>query len=286
MKKKLDEMAVTVVGVGQIGGSFVLALKDNQIGKKIIGVDKKEVIEGFPHGEIFDSLTCELESAVHEADFIFLAVPVLTILKLLPTVVSHMKPEAVLLDSGSTKKEIVTLMKRYPEQILIGGHPMTGREKHGFESASPDLLNKKMFALVFPTAKSLEGKEIVFSLLERIGALPMEIEGELHDLIVSLTSHLPYVLSLVLSDLAEDYFGEEALFERFVASGFLGATRLSLTHGEMGKGILKSNSRFILRMIDEYKNRLDRIKELVDSGNEGKMNDFFDRINKFQSGIG
>lgn len=212
MKKELDEMAIAVVGVGQIGGSFVLAMKENQIGRKIIGVDKKKVIEEFTQKEIFDFLTSALDSAVQEADMIFLSVPVLDILELLPAVVSHMKPEAVLLDSGSTKKEIAALMKKYPERVLIGGHPMTGREKSGFESASPDLFSKKMFALVFPTEKSFEGKETVISLLKRIGASPVEIEAERHDLVVSLTSHLPYVLSLTLSSLAEDYFGEDVFF--------------------------------------------------------------------------
>lgn len=283
MGKKLDEMTITIVGVGHIGGSFALALKENQVVGKIIGIDKKEVIEKFRDGKIFDSLSFDLESAVREADFIFLSAPVLTILRILPQIVPIMKAEAVLLDSGSTKRKIVALMKMYPKRILIGGHPMAGREKPGFGSASYSLMKNKLFALVFPTEKSLEGKSAVLALLEKIGAIPFEIDEEKHDLVVSLTSHLPYVLSLSLSSLAEEFFSKDALFKKFISSGFTGATRLSFTQREMGKGILGTNSPFIIRMIDEYTERLSSLRNLIEKGNENEIDRFLSKINMFQS---
>ena len=283
MGKKLDEMTIAIVGVGHIGGSFALALKENQVVGKIIGVDKKEVIEKFRDGKIFDSLIFDLESAVREADFIFLSVPVLTILRILPQIVPIMKAEAVLLDSGSTKREIVALMKMYPKRILIGGHPMAGREKPGFGAASSSLMKNKLFTLVFPTEKSLEGKSTVLALLEKIGAIPFEINEEKHDFIVSLTSHLPYILSLSLSSLAEEFFSKDALFKKFISSGFAGATRLSFTQKEVGKGILGTNSSFIVRMIDEYTNRLINIKSLIEKGNENEIDSFLSKIKMFQS---
>lgn len=283
MVKKLDEMTVTIIGVGQIGGSFALALKENQAVGKIIGIDKKEVIGKLRTAEIFDSLSSDLKPAVREADLIFLSTPVLTIFKLLPQIVLHMKHDAVLLDSGSTKREIVSLMKKYPQRILIGGHPMAGREKPGFESASSSLMENKLFALVFPTEKSLEGKSTVLALLEKVGAVPFETDEEKHDLAVSLTSHLPYVLSLSLSSLAEDSLSKDALFKSFISSGFRGATRLSFTEREVGKGILRSNSSFIMQMIDEYTDRLGRIRSLLEKGNEDELDRFLDKVNMFQS---
>ncbi len=283
MAKKLGEMTITIVGVGHIGGSFALALKENQAVGKIIGIDKKEVIEKVSAGKTFDSLTFDFESAVREADFIFLSVPVLTILRILPQIVPIMKAEAVLLDSGSTKREIVSLMKMYPKRILIGGHPMAGRERPGFGSASSSLMKNKLFALVFPTEKSLEGKSAVLDLLEKIGAIPFEIDEEKHDLVVSLTSHLPYVLSLSLSSLAEDSFSKDALFKKFISSGFRGATRLSFTEREVGKGILRSNSSFIMQMIDEYTDKLSSIRSLIEKGSEDEMDRFLGKVSMFQS---
>lgn len=283
MAKKLDKIAVTIVGIGQIGGSFALALKENREVGKVIGIDKKEVIEKFPEADIFDSLTFDLESAVREADFIFLSTPVLDILRILPQIVLHMKQEAVLLDSGSTKREIVSLMKKYPQRILIGGHPMAGKEKPGFESATSSLMENKLFALVFPSEKSLEGKSTVLALLDKIGAIPFEIDEEKHDLVVSLTSHLPYVLSLSLSFLAEDFFSQDVLFKNFISSGFKGATRLSFTQREVGKGILRSNARLILQMIDEYSERLASIRSLIEKGNEDELDRFLGKVDIFQS---
>lgn len=286
MEKTLEELTITIVGVGQIGGSFALALRENQFWGKIIGVDKKEVIGKLCTEDIFDSLTFEFEPAIQGTDFIFLSTPILTILELLPQIVRQMKPDTILLDSGSTKQEIVSVMRKYPGRILIGGHPMAGREKPGFESASSALMKDKLFAIVFPTKKSRKGKHTVITLLEKIGAIPFEMDEEQHDLFVSLTSHLPYVLSLSLSSMARDILSDDTSFKKFIASGFLGATRLSFTQKEMGKGILKSNSKNIIQMIDEYQERLSRIRHLIEKGNEEEMDDFLGEINRFQTELG
>jgi prephenate dehydrogenase len=129
----------------------------------------------------------------------------------------------------------------------------------------------------------LEGKSTVLALLEKIGAIPYEINEEKHDFVVSLTSHLPYILSLSLSSLAEEFFSKDALFKKFISSGFAGATRLSFTQKEVGKGILGTNSSFIMRMIDEYSNRLNSIRSLIEKGNEDEIDRFLSKIKMFQS---
>ncbi|MFC2170090.1 prephenate dehydrogenase [Acidobacteriota bacterium] len=282
MVKKLHEMTFTIIGIGQIGGSFALSLKKNQIGKKIIGVDKKNVTQKLSGTTAFDSLTTELDPSIQEADFIFLSVPVLSILSLLPQIIPKMKPGALLLDSGSTKRSIVTLMAKYPDKILIGGHPIAGKEKPGFDSASSILLEEKLFALVFPTKESQQGKQTVLTILKKMSIIPFEISEEKHDFIVSLTSHLPYVLSLTLSFLADEFFSKDVLFKKFVSSGFLGNSRLSFTQKEMGKGILMSNTHHITQLIDEYIDRLGYLKGLIKQEDEKKLGIFLDRINRFQ----
>lgn len=285
MDKRLEKLTISVVGVGQIGSSFVSALRENKIGKRIIGVDKKEVVGGLRTKEIVDYATFDLKSGVKEADFIFLSTPVLTILKLLPRIIFYMKPEATLLDSGSTKKDTVLLMRKYPEKILIGGHPMAGTEKAGFEAASSSIFQNRIYALTFPTRKSLEGKKMVLKILEKIRAIPVEIDAERHDYIVSLTSHLPYILSLSLSYLAKDYLNKEPLFKDFIASGFLGASRLSLTHQEIGRGILSTNSFLIIKMMAEFSERFKKIKRLLENGGDEDLLDFLSEIRSFQSKI-
>lgn len=279
--KTIKELIISVVGVGQIGGSFALALRDNRIGKKIIGVDKEEILSDSKIKESVNHTTPDLKSAVKESDFIFLSTPVLTILELLPRIISWMKPGAILLDSGSTKEDICLHMSKYPQKILIGGHPMTGTEKAGFEASSPLLFQDKIFALTFVTKKSVEAKAFIHKILEKIGAFPLEIDAERHDDIVSLTSHLPYVLSLSLSLLAKDFIARDSSYKNFMASGFKGATRLSLTHEEMGKGILTTNSSNILKMINELTEKLKTIGNLI--RNHSELLDFLSTIRNFQS---
>jgi len=281
--KKLEEMTICVVGLGQIGGSFALALRRNGVGNKIIGVDKKKIVNESKIKELVDHATTDLESAVEESDFIFLSTPVLTILELLPQIISHMKPEAILLDSGSTKKDICLQMSQYPEKMLIGGHPMAGTEKAGFRGASPLFFKEKIFVLIFVTEKSLNAKTVIREILEKIGTLSLELDAERHDNLVSLTSHLPYVLSLTLSSLARDFIPKDSLFKVLMASGFEGATRLSLTHEEMGKGILATNSSKVLNIIDEFSKRLDMIKSLINDNKD--LLSFLSGIRNFQSSL-
>jgi prephenate dehydrogenase len=83
--------------------------------------------------------------------------------------------------------------------------------------------------------------------------------------------------------LAEEFFSQDALFKKFISSGFTGATRLSFTQREMGKGILGTNSPFIIRMIDEYTERLSSLRNLIEKGNENEIDRFLSKINMFQS---
>lgn len=281
--KRIEEFSFCVVGVGQIGGSFALALKEMGIGRRIIGVDKEDVMKQTKIKDFVHQTTSDLEQAIRESDFIFLSTPVLIILDLLPQIASWMRPKAILLDSGSTKRAICRLMKKHPERILIGGHPMAGTEKTGLEAATSSLFKHKTFFLTFPTEKSREGRTAVLKILKEMGALPLEIESERHDEIVSLTSHLPYVLSLALSHLVGDYMEKEPLLGDFMASGFYGATRLSMTPVEMGRGILVTNSSLIIQMMEAFSKTLKRIEKLL--RDDRAILEFLITARQFQSHI-
>jgi len=280
------DIVIAIVGLGQIGGSFALALRESKIGKRIIGVDRKEVVSEPGIEELVDETTSRLPPAIEEADFIFLSTPVLTILDLIPRITKYMKPGAILLDSGSTKKAITLMMQKHPDRILIGGHPMAGTEKGGYKAASPFLFRNRVFATIFPTSKSYIGRGFVFGILEKIGAIPLEIDAERHDLIVSLTSHLPYVLSLTLSFLANGFLKKDPLVDNFIAGGFLGATRLSLTEEEVGTGILRTNHHQIVKMIDAFQEKLSKVKWLIEEADQEKVMAFLSQMRGFRSAVG
>ncbi len=285
MLNSMNDWTIAVIGVGQIGGSFALALKENRIGKKIIGIDREDNVEGLRVSGILDEVTSNLKEGIKDADLIFLSTPVLTILEMLPGIISLMKQSAVLLDSGSTKKQITDIMKRYPDKYLIGGHPMAGREASGFAAADPDLFKDKIFSLSFPTKKSEMAKNLIWLILESIGAIPHVIDSEHHDVLVALTSHLPYILSLSLSTLAEELFEEDKMFQRFVASGFLGATRLSGTQEDMGAGMLKTNSINITQMIEMFQAKIERMKELLNKSPSGELTENLRKLRTFQKSV-
>lgn len=277
-----SKMTTTIVGIGQIGGSFALALKQNKIGEKIIGVDLEEVISNPLIKRIVDLPSSDLKESISKADFIFLATPVNTVIKLIPEIVSYMKPSAILLDSGSTKREICKKMKDFPEYILIGGHPITGTEKAGFSSANPSLFKNKVFTLTFPNEKSLEGKNFVYKILNGIGSIPVEISAEQHDEFLSLTSHLSYILALALTFLAKEKIEKFQFIKKLIGNGFLSTSRLALTDEEMGFGILKTNSRNIIEIIEEYIEKLNYIKNLIESDKTNEIKELLKLLKEFQ----
>jgi prephenate dehydrogenase len=278
-------MTITIVGIGQIGGSFALALKQNKIGEKIIGVDLEEVISNPLIKRIVDLPSSDLKESISKADFIFLATPVNTIIKLIPEIVSYMKPNAILLDSGSTKREICEKMKDFPEYMLIGGHPITGTEKSGFNASNPSLFRNRIFTLTFPTSKSMRAKDFVFNLLKKIGAIPLKIDAEEHDRILSMTSHLPYILSLTLSFLAEQQIKDNPITKKLIGNGLLSTTRLSLTHEEMGVGIIETNKEQIIKRIEEFSSKLNQIKKLIENENIKKIKEWLISTRNFQQSL-
>ncbi len=172
MDEESDFKKITLIGVGLIGGSLGLALKENRSNFKIIGVDKKEIIEKAITRGAIDEGTVNLEEGIKEADIIIIATPVKTILDILTQINPFLKKGCLVTDTGSTKQQIVQKANKglSEDVFFIGGHPMAGSEKYGIESAFSHLFRNKTYILT-PTPKSNLGALKKISLLiKMIGA--------------------------------------------------------------------------------------------------------------------
>ena len=139
---------VAILGVGLIGGSFGLALRNSGLGVRVLGVSSPKTIEKAMEKGAIDGAV-SLEEGVAEADFILLASPIQTILDKLPKVLGGAKPEALVTDVGSTKRDILECArKQQGGALFIGGHPMAGREARGVSAASDDLFVGRPWFLV------------------------------------------------------------------------------------------------------------------------------------------
>ena len=194
---------VTICGVGLIGGSFGLALKKAGFTGRVVGYGRPATMERAQRRGAIDCGSSNLAEAVADADLVYLAAPILTILELMGKLPPLVKEGCLVTDAGSTKGVICDKgMGLFPgPPWFVGGHPIAGKESAGVENADADLFQGARYALTpysrhhldEPAARSLA------AWLDCIGARVLILDAELHDEIVAWTSHLPQLISTGLA---------------------------------------------------------------------------------------
>jgi len=265
MKEESDFKKITIIGVGLIGGSLGLALKENRPNFRIVGIDKQEIIEKAITRGAIDEGTVNLEEGIKEADVVILATPVKTILDLLPKIIPFLKKECLVTDTGSTKIQIVKKANKVLSKDIhfIGGHPMAGSEEYGIESANSHLFQDKTYILT-PTKKTnLVVLEKIFLLVKMVDARRLILDPLEHDRIVGAVSHLPQVMAVSLMNMIEELAQEENNNNYFkaVGKGFIDMTRITSSPYNIWEDICETNQENILEMIQEFRNYLELIED-------------------------
>ena len=248
---------VAIAGVGLIGGSFGLALREAGFSGRILGVSSPATIEkAVARGAIDEGVT--LAEAVVEADLMLLAQPISVILRTLPQLAGLMQPDALVTDAGSTKRRIVEAGTQALGGGFLGGHPMAGKESRGVDVAEAELFRGRPWLVTPRENKDLEGlraREFLFW-VERIGAHVVVCSAEEHDRRVARSSHLPQMLSTTLGR----ELGARADREAIVGAagpGLMGMTRLALSAWPIWKDILATNGDYIAEALREFQGELD-----------------------------
>ena len=252
-KKRIEDLRVMIVGLGLMGGSFALALKG--ICKLIIGVDDDpKVIESAIKLSLIDEaiLSSDVESWKHFApDLVVLAIPIRSIMESMHDLADSINNPFIVLDLGSTKDQIIKKMGTLPEHVIpIGGHPMCGKEMNSIFYADKDLYKNCTFALVQSKKSSESGNIIIEKIVKNIGAIPLWIESEDHDQQVAITSHVPHIVSSILSQyLPETYLP-------MTGSGFDSSTRLAQSSVDMLMDMIITNSENIQEGLEDVENKI------------------------------
>jgi len=275
---------VAIVGVGLIGASFGLALRQAGFAGEIIGVSSQPAIAaGLKRGAI--SSTASLKEAGRKADLIYLAQPVDRILDTIPLLAPVLRKESLVTDAGSTKEQIVARARAHlPPGCFLGGHPIAGKEKRGPEAADGDLFRDRLYVLTPEHESNVDMNhkrlEDFRETLRSIGARVLEMSAKEHDHTVAFTSHLPQLLSTALAaTLARD--GETTVNQVF-GSGLLDMTRLALSSHELWSSILSTNKIPVSEAIDSL---IKVLCELKANLGERELADTFEQATRFASSI-
>jgi prephenate dehydrogenase len=183
---------VAIVGVGLIGASFGLALRQSGFSGEIIGVSSERALAaGLARGAISSSGT--LFEAAQRADLIYLAQPVDRILQTIPQLAAALRPGTLVTDAGSTKQQIVACaLAHLPAGSFLGGHPVAGKETRGPEAADADLFRNRPYVLT-PTAAHHTAAAAFCRTLQSFGAIVVEMSPKEHDETLALTTSLKRV---------------------------------------------------------------------------------------------
>jgi len=251
--KKSANIHITIIGLGVIGGSLGLAIKQNIPRVIVTGFDKKNKMTSALQRDAIDFGAESLFASIHDADIIFLCTPVNTILATLPDIAVHCKSDAIVTDVGSTKFEIVRAAKKIfrSNGTFIGGHPMAGSEGKGIEYSDAMLFQNATYVLCADA--KLQRKILpLSSLLHTIGARVLFLSASDHDKIAATISHLPQLVAVAMMNMAGKKNNAHPGYLQLAAGGFRDITRIASSPYEMWRDILSSNAHEIRKIMHEF----------------------------------
>jgi prephenate dehydrogenase len=270
---------VTVVGVGLLGGSLGLALKQRRLAERVHGYVRRTASIGECEGlGVVDEATRDLRAAVEGADLVVLCTPLAQMRELTQTMLSALKPGAVVTDVGSVKAIVVrqlTPLVSSSGAHFVGSHPMAGAEKMGPGAARADLFTNAV-SVVTPVAHSDQtAVKTVESLWRSVGARVIVLSPEVHDEFVSRSSHLPHVVAAELANyvLSPAYPREQALL---CANGFRDTTRIASGSPEMWRDIALANRRNLARVLGVFIEDLQELQLALELGDGKTIEEFFE----------
>lgn len=249
---------LAIVGLGLMGGSLGLALTGK--GWRRVGWDPSPETRraALEHGAV-DEAASSLAEALGEAEAVVLATPVRQILSLVPQVGRLSREQALVMDLGSTKTEIVEAMTGLNSRLRpVGGHPFCGKISSGIEEAEGALYRDAPFVLCPVPDAPADALEEAQAVAQAAGARPLVLDAREHDRLAALVSHVPYLAAVALMRAT----GREAW--PLAASGFRDATRLAATPETIGLDILLTNRPAIARALQGLCSQLHGLEALLD----------------------
>jgi prephenate dehydrogenase len=261
---------ITIFGVGLIGGSFALALKNAGAVQQVTGIGRSAAsLARARELGIIDVISTSVAEAVRDADLILLAAPVAQTEAILASIKPHLNPGTVVTDAGSTKTDVVAAARKaLGEKVFqfVPGHPIAGRESNGPDAAIPDLYVGKKVVLAPLPENSPDHVARVADAWQQCGAIIHQLTAQEHDRVFAAVSHLPHLLAFALVDDIAKKPHADLLFQ-YAASGFRDFTRIAGSSPEMWRDISLANREALLQELDAYMAQLVQVRSMLAASN-------------------
>ena len=259
---------LAIIGMGLIGGSLSLALKQAGSVKHVVGFSRKASTrsEAMSLG-VIDSAVSSIEEAIQDADIVVLAVPVGAIANTLISIAPYVKDNMIITDVGSVKSQVVDAAKLAlgdKFRQFVPGHPIAGTEKSGPAAAFAELYQEHRVVLT-PTEQTDEvATKKVCNMWKAAGAEVSIMTAEHHDDVLAATSHLPHLLAFNLVDMLAEEGDDVAEVLRYAAGGFRDFSRIASSDPKMWRDISLTNSTSILSLLKKYQHQMSLLQQAIE----------------------
>ena len=283
----MTDSTIAFIGFGLIGGSIARGLKREHPDCTIMAYMRtRSKLEQAKKDGIVDVILDGIGEELRLCSLIFLCTPVEYNAQYLSAIRPYLKDGALITDVGSTKTDIHNEVIRLGlEDRFVGGHPMAGSEKTGYENSTDHLLENAYYIITPSSASTEADVNRLVSVASAIGSIPLVLDYKEHDFITAAISHLPHVIASSLVNLVKDADGEQELMKRLAAGGFKDITRIASSSPEMWEQICMTNRENLAVILERYIASLNTILQDVKNGDKASVRDLFETSREYRNSI-
>ena len=275
------------IGLGLIGGSIAKAIRKYHEDYRLLAYDQdRETLAAAVSSNMIDAVCEEHDERFRSCDYIFLCAPVEFNVKYLEYFKDNIGPDTILTDVGSVKGIIHKEVERLGmESRFIGGHPMAGSEKTGFEASSDRLIENAYYFITPSPDAPTDRVEEFMTFIGDLGAIPIRYSPDEHDKITSYISHVPHVIAASLVNLVRHADSPDGIFKSLAAGGFKDITRIASSNPVVWEHILLSNPKNIVNGLKEYIELLNKMIYDIERNDAKDINAFFESSREYRDSI-
>ena len=272
---------VTIVGVGLIGGSFGLALKDRGLARRVIGVGNSpgSIRKALELGLVDEFLP--LEAAVKQSDLIYVAIPVDVTVPVMGRIMDLVTDKQIVTDAGSTKLTLCESLAGHPMRSrFVAMHPMWGTEYSGPEAAVRDAFRGRSCVICEKEKSAPDAVEVMEKLYTDLGMHIVYMDANSHDMHAAYISHISHITSFALANTVLEKEKEDSAIFELAGGGFESTVRLAKSNPSMWLPIFMQNKEHVLDVLNEHIAQLRKFKSCLEKDNADYLRELMENANK------
>ena len=293
-KLSMTDSTIGFIGLGLIGGSIAKGIKRSRPDIKIMAyMRSRSRLEQAKREGIVDVILDGIDEHLRECDLIFLCTPVEYNAGYLSAIRPFLKQGALITDVGSTKQGIhQEIIRQELTHCFVGGHPMAGSEKTGYENSTDHLLENAYYIVTPPrgcdssgSTSLSENDRRIIAVAHTIGAIPLVLDYREHDKVVAAISHLPHLIASSLVNLVKDNDTSDGIMKQVAAGGFKDITRIASSSPEMWEQICMTNVDPIADILEKYIASLNQVLDQIKHHSGQSIYQLFETSRDYRNSI-